>query len=51
MKVMDRSTFPGPSEITNIWPMPTITVKAASDNAATAIPPAPWPCVKATEAR
>ena len=27
----ERSTLPGPSVMTNIWPMPTITMKTASD--------------------
>ena len=42
---IDRSTLPGPSVITCIWPMPTITEKAAKENAAVSTWPAPWPPV------
>ena len=35
----DRSTLPGPSVMTNIWPTPTITMKTASDSAAVIMPP------------
>ena len=37
----ERSTLPGPSVMTNIWPTPTITMNTASDNAAVIMPPAP----------
>ena len=37
----DRSTLPGPSVMTNICPMPTITVNTASASAAVIMPPAP----------
>ncbi len=37
----ERSTLPGPSVMTNIWPTPTITMKTASERAAVTIPPAP----------
>ena len=37
----DRSTLPGPSVMTNIWPTPTMTVKTASDSAAVIMPPPP----------
>ena len=42
----ERSTLPGPSVMTNIWPTPTITMKTESDRAAVSMPPAPWPPVK-----
>ena len=42
----ERSTLPGPSVMTNICPMPTNTVKTASESAAVAMPPAPCPAVK-----
>ena len=37
----DRSTLPGPSVMTNIWPTPTTTMNTASDSAAVIMPPAP----------
>ena len=37
----DRSTLPGPSVMTNIWPTPTTTMNTASDRAAVIMPPAP----------
>src|SRR5262245_13130462 len=46
----DRSTLPGPSVMTNIWPIPTMTMKTASESAAVIIPPAPYPPVKAMAA-
>jgi len=41
----DKSTLPGPKVMTNIWPMPTITMNSASDSAAVTMPLAPWPPV------
>ena len=38
---MDKSTLPGPVVITNICPMPTITVKVAKDRAAVTTSPPP----------
>ncbi len=43
---IDRSTLPGPVVMTNIWPMPTITVKVAKDSAAVMTSPPPLPSVK-----
>jgi hypothetical protein len=36
--------------MTNIWPMPTMTVNCASASAAESMPPPPWPPVKAMAA-
>ena len=44
---IDRSTLPGPSVMTNIWPMPTMTKKVAKVSAAVISSPPPWPRVKA----
>ena len=44
---IDRSTLPGPSVMTNIWPMPTITKKVAKVKAAVRSCSPPWPPVKA----
>ncbi len=44
---IDRSTLPGPSVTTNIWPMPTMTKKVAKVSAAVSSSPPPWPPVKA----
>src|ERR1700677_3466914 len=46
----DRSTLPGPSDMTNICPMPTITAKEARDRAAMTMPPAPKPRVNTSDA-
>ena len=43
---IDRSTLPGPRVITCICPMPTITEKAAKENAAVSTSAAPCPPVK-----
>ena len=40
---IDRSTLPGPSVMTNIWPMPTMTKKVAKVSAAVSSSPPPWP--------
>ena len=39
----DRSTFPGPSVMTIIWPSPTTTVNTARASAVVIMPPAPGP--------
>src|SRR5690606_2977971 len=44
---IDRSTLPGPSVNTNIWPMPTITKKVAKVSAAVISSPPPRPPVNA----
>ena len=38
---IERSTLPGPSVMTNIWPMPTMTKKVAKVSAAVINPPPP----------
>ena len=40
---IERSTLPGPSVMTNIWPMPTMTKKVAKVSAAVSSSPPPWP--------
>ncbi len=47
---IDRSTLPGPRVMTNIWPMPTITEKAAKVSAAWVSPAALAPPVKSVVA-
>jgi hypothetical protein len=42
---IERSMLPGPRVITNIWPRPTITEKAAKVSAAWVSPPALAPPV------
>lgn len=44
---IERSTLPGPSVKTNIWPMPTMTKKVAKVSAAVINSPPPLPPVKA----
>jgi hypothetical protein len=40
---IERSTLPGPSVMTNIWPMPTITKNVAKVSAAVSTCPPPPP--------
>ena len=44
---IDRSTLPGPSVITYIWPMATITEKVAKESVAVSTSSPPRPSVKA----
>ena len=47
---MDRSMLPGPSVMTNIWPMATMVEKLAKMSAAVARPDAACPLVNTTVA-
>ena len=47
---IERSTLPGPSVITNIWPIATMTKKVPKVMAAERTSPPPLPPVKATVA-
>lgn len=43
---IDRSTLPGPSVMTYIWPIATTTEKVAKESAAVSTSPPPRPSVK-----